>query len=305
MTFEYRPARRENVPAVVGFIGSSWSGKTFSALRFATGLAGGGRIAFIDTESGRALHYADDFEFMHFPLDPPFSPMAYRAKLEEVDRHGVFDVIVTDSMSHEHAGEGGILDMHEAEQRRMGGGDNVKMLAWVKPKGEHRKLVSAMLRTRAHLVLCFRAEDKALVTKDEKGKQKVVAASDRPLTERWQPICAKGLEYELTSSVLLLADAPGVPHPVKVQAQHQHIFPEGQVVTEEAGRLMAEWAKGSQPVDVERLRAEAKVAAGFGLDRLEGYWRGLDRREQRALKPHLSDLKAAASKAAGQEGAAP
>src|SRR6266849_4599710 len=74
--FEDRPAVREATPLLIGLVGPSNSGKTFSALRLATGIqrVSGGDIWGIDTESRRMLHYADKFKFRHVPFGAPFGP---------------------------------------------------------------------------------------------------------------------------------------------------------------------------------------------------------------------------------------
>src|SRR6185436_10622008 len=63
MSFVLKPAVRENVPLLIGLAGGTGSGKTYSAMRLAKGLAGGQKFAVIDTESGRARAYADEFQF--------------------------------------------------------------------------------------------------------------------------------------------------------------------------------------------------------------------------------------------------
>jgi adenylylsulfate kinase-like enzyme len=69
--FTANDAKREHVPLLIGLTGPSGGGKTFSALRLATGIqqVTGGDIYFIDTESRRALHYADQFKFKHVELE--------------------------------------------------------------------------------------------------------------------------------------------------------------------------------------------------------------------------------------------
>jgi hypothetical protein len=52
MSFLFRPALRENVGLLMGLIGPSGGGKTFSAMRLAAGIAGERRFAVIDTEAG-------------------------------------------------------------------------------------------------------------------------------------------------------------------------------------------------------------------------------------------------------------
>src|SRR5262245_27629021 len=159
MSVTFRRGLRENVGLLVGLIGASGGGKTYTAMRLAKGIAGDKPFAVIDTEARRALHYADQFHFEHCDLKPPFSPSAYAAAIKAAD-DAKYPVILVDSASHEHAGIGGILEMQEAEYKRLGGQERVKVLSWVQPKGEHRKMMGQLLQVRAHLILCFRAEEK-------------------------------------------------------------------------------------------------------------------------------------------------
>jgi hypothetical protein len=59
MSFSFRPAVRESVSLLIGLSGGTGSGKTYSAMRLAHGIAGDQPFAVIDTEAGRAKHYAD------------------------------------------------------------------------------------------------------------------------------------------------------------------------------------------------------------------------------------------------------
>lgn len=255
--FELLPARRENVPLIIGLIGPSGSGKTYTAMRLAKGMAEGRQFAVIDTEARRARMYSDFFDFYHGDLRPPFRPDAYLAAISACRD---YPVIVVDSFSHEHAGEGGVLDWQEEElemlvrramERRNEGRaewelrEAFKRASWIVPKTSHKKMVQALLQVRSHLILCMRAEDKIDFVKDEAtGRTKAVPMETLAGFKGWIPICDKRLPFELHMSILLLPDAPGVPHPIKLQEQHRPFFPEGKPITEESGRLLAEWAKG-------------------------------------------------------------
>jgi hypothetical protein len=239
MTFIFRKAVREDVGLIIGLIGPSGGGKTYTAMRLASGMANGAKFCVIDTEAGRAKHYADQFKFDHGDLKPPFRPAAYADAIHAADAQG-YKVIVVDSMSHEWAGEGGILDWQDEELTRMAG-DNwqrreaCKMAAWIKPKMQHKQMAQRLLQVRAHLILCFRAEEKVEMVKGDDNKTKIVPKG-------WVPICEKNLPYELTLSMLLTPDAPGVPKPIKLQEQHRALFPAGQPITEDTGRRIAAWA---------------------------------------------------------------
>ena len=248
MTFSFRPAVRESVGLLIGLAGASGSGKTYSAMRLAAGIAGDKPFCVIDTEAGRAKHYADQFRFDHGDFKPPFRPSAYAEAIAAADAAG-YPVIVVDSASHEHAGEGGLLDYHESELDRMAGDDwkkreSVKMAAWIKPKSEHKRFVSKLLQVRAHLILCFRAEEKIEMVRGENGKMQIIKKQTSTGLDGWVPISEKNLPYELTASFLLLASNPGIPQPIKLQAQHREMFPQGHPIDENSGKRIAQWAKG-------------------------------------------------------------
>lgn len=255
MTFAFRPAKRENVPLLLGLAGGTGSGKTLSALLLARGLSGGRPFYGIDTENGRMLHYADDFDFMHGPLDAPFSPERYAAAILAADAEHP-PVIVVDSASHEHAGDGGLLDMHEAEFQRLGNREAVKMTAWIRPKMEHKRFVSQLLQVGAHVILCFRAEEKIEIVKVD-GKTQIVPKKTLTGLDGWVLIAEKTLPYELTASFLLTADRPGFPKPIKLQSQHRAFFPLDQQVGEETGRRLAEWAAGGALAESDKGQSGA------------------------------------------------
>lgn len=250
MSFVLRPAVRENVPLLIGLAGGTGSGKTLSALKLAKGLSGDRPFAFIDTESGRAQAYAEDFRFDSGELSAPFTPDNYLAAIQSVDALKKYPVIIVDSASHEYSGEGGVLDMQEDELTRMAGQDYAKreackMASWVKPKMAHKAFVTRLLQIRSHLILCFRAEPKTEMKKED-GKWKVQPKQGLIGLDGWFPICEKNLPYELTAYFLLLAERPGVPRPIKLMERHKQFFPLDKPITEEAGRLIGEWSRGGQ-----------------------------------------------------------
>lgn len=280
MSFQFKRAVREQVGLLIGLAGASGSGKTYSAMRLAKGIAGSRRFCVIDTEAGRAKHYADQFDFDHGDLAPPFRPERYAEAIAAADREN-YPVIVVDSMSHVWAGDGGVLDWHEDELERMAGDDwkrreAVKMAAWIKPKMAHKAMVQKLLQIRAHLILCFRAEEKIEMVRGEDGKMKIVPKVTPTGLSGWVPICEKNLPYELTCSLLLTADEPGFPKPIKLQEQHRAMFPLDQPINEDSGKRVAAWAAGCAPsqstpkpaIDTARLVAAFR-ALGIEQDTLE------------------------------------
>lgn len=262
--FTYRKAVREDVFLLLGLAGGTGSGKTYTAMRLAAGIAGDEPFAVIDTEARRALHYADQFKFDHADLVAPFSPQRYGEAVLSAVAAG-YKVIVIDSTSHEHEGDGGLLDMQEQELQRMAGNDYSKREAclqasWIKPKREHKRLfVQKVLQVRAHIIFCMRAEDKTELKRVD-GKLKMVPKVSLTGLDGWIPICEKRFPFELTASFLLTADAPGIPKPIKLQEQHRALFPLDKPISEESGRLLAAWAKGAKTAPTKEPKAASSAA---------------------------------------------
>jgi len=259
MPITFRKAVRENVSLIIGMIGSSGSGKTYSALELAQGLAGSKPIVMLDTEAGRGLHYADRFTYDYAAINEPFRPATYTSAIAEADKAG-YGVIIVDSASHVWSGPGGVLDWQEEELTRMAGDDyckreSCKMSSWIKPKMAHKQMVQRLLQVHAHLIICLRAEEKMAMEKDDKGKLQVVQKG-------WQPICDKNLPYELTMSLLFTDAKPGLPNPIKLQEQHRNAFQPGALVGRQTGVALAEWAAGG----VEKPRPAASGGAPINHD---------------------------------------
>ncbi len=280
-TFDDKPAVRERTPLLVGLVGPSNSGKTFSALRIATGIqrVSGGDIFVIDTEARRSLHYAEDFSFRHVPFGAPFSPLDYLAAIEHCVKKGA-GTIVIDSMSHEHEGPGGVLEMHAAETARLAkqwktSEDAAKMSAWGKPKSERRRLINSMLQIECNFILCFRAKPKLKVVR---GKQ--------PEQLGFMPIAGDEFVYEAVLKLLFLPGANGVP---TLQSEHEgeramikipkqftsvvsQLAREHRQVDESLGEQLARWAAGVTVAE----RSADDILAGYAACRDAATWRALE-----------------------------
>jgi energy-coupling factor transporter ATP-binding protein EcfA2 len=310
-TFDDRPAVREKTPILVGLVGPSGTGKTYSALRLAAGFqrVTGGETFVVDSESRRALHYADRFKFRHVAFGAPFSPLDYLAAFEHCIAKGA-TTIITDSMSHEHEGIGGVLEMHAAEVERMAGSDfkkaeRVKMLAWGKPKAQRRRLINALLQMPCNFIFNFRA----------KRKLKIVRGQE-PVELGWMPIAGDEYIYEMTAKCMLLPGASGAPtwrseyegemSMMKIPEQFKSVLLEKQQLTEDVGEKIARWAAGG-----------ASATAESGDDLLKRYaacsdgatWRTLEEARGAAWaklsKSDKEKVKAASDEAKRRADAAP
>lgn len=296
-TFEDKPATPENVPLLIGLFGPSGGGKTYSALRLATGIQSvvGGDIYGIDTEARRMLAYSDKFKFRHLDFKAPFGPLDYLAAVEHCVNKGA-KIVIVDSMSHEHEGPGGVLEMHEAEVQRMGGGEKNNFRAWAKPKSERRRMLNTLLQLPANFIFCFRAKEKM---KPVPGGQ--------PKELGFMPIAGEELIFEMTATCLLPPKADGVPcwetdfvgekMMMKLPMQFRDLLMQRKSLDENVGRLLAEWAKGSPaPVQLVDLpegwdkwgnEERGLNRALKGTAALQAWWVTLPAADKKTLKPKL------------------
>jgi len=255
-SFEDAPAIRSQVPLMIGIMSPSGGGKTYSALRLATGMQQvlGGDIYGIDTENGRMLHYADTFKFRHVPFAPPVGSLDYLAALKYCASKGSWITIV-DSMSHEHIGEGGYPETAEAVIDRIAGNDYkkreaVKMLGWAKAGPLRQKMIEGIKQLDGVFIFCFRAKEKTKPVKKD-GKNEVIDMG-------FMPIAGEEWVYEMAVNCMLEPRSEGVPTwrsdhvgermMMKCPEHFKSIFAAQQPLSEDIGRALAEWARGGSPV---------------------------------------------------------
>jgi hypothetical protein len=263
MPFSHRPATFACDALMLGLAGPSSSGKTLSALKIATGLCPDKPIFFGDTERGRGLLYARQFKYQYVQIDPPYSPARYLEFVKYCVAEGA-GCIITDSMSHEHEGEGGILEMQEAELNRMAG-DNygrreaMKFTAWIKPKAEHNRMVNGIIQQRCHMIMTFRAKEKLELVPVEKNGKKTI----EPVKAGWSAICTDRFEYEMTAMLILPPGSKGRPafseKSTKLNDDLAAIFHDGEQLSEDHGARLRAWAHQEQ---TERAETAATPVAG-------------------------------------------
>jgi hypothetical protein len=282
MSFLIREAQREGAKIVLGIAGTSGSGKTYSALMLAYGLAGksGKSIGFLDTENKRGSLYADILpeKFKIADFEPPFSPERYIEGIRAFEKAGC-KVLVIDSVTHEWEGTGGCEEIA------------TEGIVWPKParwnvaKLEHKKFMNALLQSSMDIICCIRAREKVDMKNPKEIKQLGL-----------QPICEKNFMFEMTASVRM-EDEGKRQVPLKCPEALRPIMGRGNgYLTIEDGVKLREWIDGGEKVDrdLERFRSELKSACEWGMKALEETWKGLDADVRKALKDELPALKASA-----------
>lgn len=267
--FTYRHASRKKSAPLIMIAGPPGSGKTFSALKLAVGMAEGGKIYLADTDNGRAEFYAEDFVFEHLNLHEPFRPMIFKQAAERAQREGAA-VFIIDNFMAEHVGPGGLLEWHTEEQIRMAKGDAAKMesvnvLAWAKVKPAHKQMRERLYQLNMPVILCCGAEKKIAMVKQLEGKDK---GKTIPVDQGLVPICGSDIPWAMTISLMLDDVAkPGVPRPIKALLPAlKPIIRLDHPIDEETGRRIAAWARGEkgEPAAVttgSKVGEETKMAS--------------------------------------------
>lgn len=230
MAFQISKAERTKVKLRIALIGPSGGGKTYSALRLAKGI--GGKVVLIDTEAGRGLHYAQEFDYFHIPFDPPFTPERYIEAIEAAEAYGA-ETIIIDSASHEWVGKGGLLETH-------GNMPGNSWANWRQITPRHDKFLDKLLRSSSHIISCLRGKDE-YVAEEKDGKQ-------TPKKVGMGPQMRDGFEYEAILTFLI--DQQN--HVASAMKDNTHLF-DGKFdkLTEKDGELLREWAESGKAVAVD------------------------------------------------------
>mgnify|MGYP004583530809 CR=1 FL=1 len=233
MALEIKKAERKQVYAKIALMAASGGGKTYSALRLATGMANEiekvehreAKILMLNTEGDRGYYYADEFNYDIVDVAPNHNPEKYVKLIKEVQDAG-YDILIIDSASHEWEGKGGCLDL----QAQAGG----KYQDWAKITPRHQKFIDAISTCKMHVIATMRGKDQYDMSKDSNGKTSIqklgVGAKQRD-----------GFEYEFTCT-FNIDQSTSMATP---QKDNTHIFDEegAQLLTEEHGALIIDWAR--------------------------------------------------------------
>lgn len=279
--FEIKTAERQGARLLIQLSGVSGSGKTYSALQLAYGLAGGdgSKVVGIDTENRRMSLNADILpggaRFRTIDFYAPFSPERYIAAIEAACKAGA-EVIVIDSVSHEWESEGGCEWI--ANQTRFPD--------WKRAKAEHKRFMTYMLQCPAHVIACTRAREKVDFS-DPKNP--------RPLGI--QPIQEKNFSFEATVS-LMMHDQGHRQDVLKCPADLQAIMGRGTgYLSADDGAALRAWVDGAAQVNpkVEHARGMLLNAAEGGVQALRTAWEATPKGIQKALgKAFIDAAKASA-----------
>ena len=223
MKFKAVEAVREKIAVKVALMGASGSGKTYGAMKLATGMLDEmekidgkrGKILLANTEGSRGRYYANEFKYDIVDLEPPYNPELFVDLINyAVDEK--YSVLIIDSSSAEWEGKGGCLEL----QQQLGG----KYQDWARISPRHDRFIDALALSPIHIIATMKGKDQYEVDKDDRGKVSVkklgVGAKQR-----------EGFEYNFTCTFNIDRDS----HIAKSEKDNTHIFDrEGDVLLSEA-----------------------------------------------------------------------
>lgn len=285
----FKRATRANVWLRMLVSGVSGSGKTWTAIQMARGIAGAeGEIAVIDSEQGSSQLYGDMTAFDVVCIDDV--PVPYRVDRDELGRYAPeryiealkaavaegYTVAVVDSLTHAWAGEGGILEIVDWATRAKFGGNS--HYAWAVGKPLWSKLLSTMVSLPIHVIVTSRSKAEYVET-EKKGRKSYEKVGVKPDLR-------EDAEYEFDLVVEMDAE-----HNLRVVKSRYHNFT-GLITTRagaDLGREIIEWVrkvpvKVYDPVEYEAaLRAACQGDARVTLPAVARFCEALKRPSPAAM----------------------
>lgn len=236
MGFTVKKAVREKIYTKIALMAPSGGGKTYSALRLATGMASEiekttgkeAKILMGNTEQKRGLYYANEFDYDIVDIEAPHNPEKYVEFIEFAVKEG-YAIVIIDSSSHEWEGKGGCLEL----QQQAGG----TYQAWGKVTPRHNKFINAIADSPIHVICTMRGKDTYETEKDDRGRMTVtklgIGAKQRD-----------GFEYEFTCT-FLLDQKTNMATP---QKDNTHIFENetAALLSERYGEMIIQWANSGE-----------------------------------------------------------
>lgn len=254
----FQKATRTAVKLKIGLQGPSGSGKTLGALMLARSLVGPeGRIAVIDTENETASLYSDRVDFDTLPITAPYLSKKYNDGIALAVAEG-YDIVVIDSISHQWAGDGGILARKDLKDKQ--GGNS--WTNWASFTTEHEGFKAAILQSPIDLIATLRSKQEYVAEQNAQGKT-------APKKLGMAPIQREGMEYEM-SCVFEITMA----HDATISKDRTGLFETGvayDLTKPTIGKLLLDWRRTAKPARAVappdltiRLPGTDKHFGGFG-----------------------------------------
>jgi hypothetical protein len=244
-------AKRELIWTKIALMAPSGGGKTYSALRIATGMleelkkigqGKNGKILMGNTEHARGRYYANEFKYDIVDLEAPYNPEMFVEFIEYAVAED-YPILILDGTSPEWDGKQGCLELH----RQAGG----RYQDWDKVTPRHDKFIASIADSQIHVIATMRGKDQYEMEKEDNKttvKKLGVGAKQR-----------EGFEYEFTTT-FLIDQKSNMSTP---QKDNTHIFEhEGdQILTEKHGIKIIQWANSGEGFTPSLRNVKATIPA--------------------------------------------
>lgn len=263
----FRTANKSRARIVISLVGDSGSGKTYTALRVASGMASApNKIFVLDADNGRAdllvdifgnYQVADVRDYARIKGRKPFHPYNAIEMIDAAKAEGA-EVLIVDGMSQFWEGEGGCIDIAEDS--------GVKGLGkWRFPKELNRKLIDTILGCGLNIILTYKI--KYPLIEDPKNPKQMIRGEPEVIREQ-------RAAFDITCELLMGKDCKPEKY-LKMPDGLDFLFPlkPAAYLTEQTGKDIIEWRQ-SRPREI--IIAEGKkqkdLAAWFkSLNKTERY----------------------------------
>lgn len=254
--FEPQLAKREKQKALIGITGPSGSGKTIGAILLAYGMMKEAhpkleeeklwqKIGIADTEHRRARTYEGQIfgnvkvgQFFHIDFKAPYTTERYTSAIQALIKAGC-EVVITDSLSHQWQGEGGVVETHG----QMSGNS---FQNWGKLAVESTKLVKSLTSAAVHMITTLRVKtDYTMVQEDGKTK---------PIKVGMKPVQKDDMEYEFDTVFSV-----GMDHETSISKDTSNLFEGSFVLDETVGSKIYRYLELGIDIQAEERLAAAKL----------------------------------------------
>lgn len=270
----FQKATKAKAKLRMGLCGPSGSGKSYTALRIASGL--GEKVAAIDTEHGSLSKYADEFNFDVMDLYS-YHPQNFINGIKDAEEAG-YDVLIIDSLSHAWIGKDGVIEQKEKAEARQRGGNS--FTAWKDVTPLHNALVEAILQSKLHIIVTMRSKTEYIIEKNEKGQSV-------PKKVGMAPVQRDGMEYEFD----IVADMDHDNTMIVSKSRCKTLS--GAVVKcpgEETAQVIKDWLTDGVDLE-ERALLSAKTKWEVLAGSMDGFDQWYEEQKQKGFTIHQMETK--------------
>lgn len=251
--FVLRKAERKQAKLRIGLFGPSGAGKTMSALKLARGLTDWNKVCILDTENNSADLYSHLGDYNVMNIEAPYTPEKYIEALNAALNAGM-EVIIIDSITHEWAGKGGILELSD----ELGKAAKNSFMVWGKLTPRHNAFIDAIVSCPVDIICCGRSKQEYVLNQQEKNGKMI----NVPEKVGLKAVTREGFDYEMTVSFEI-----AINHYATTSKDRTGLFmdkPEF-IINDEVGKIIREWNASVKPDLLEQKREIVRQLKRFSL----------------------------------------